>query len=322
MGIINSIHRGILPLQPDGTLYVADSSNHRILHLDQEGNLLHVWGEYGASDYDNNIEAPAGTFNEPWGIAVGPDGSVYVTDTWNNRIQKFTAEGEFITMWGEFGAAKTDFDFWGPRGLAVDDEGRVYVTDTGNKRVVIFDSDGNSLESFGGAGMGVGQFDEPVGIAVDDLGRIYIADTWNMRIQIMIPNGDSLSYTTNITWDIEAWYGDSLENKPFLAVDDQYQVYVADPTTGRVLIFDDQGSYLGAFEGYGSETVELGIVGGLAIDLDGQAWVSDATNNRLMRFPVEDLLASDPAAVDEEIIFEENEVEDGNFGAEEDSITE
>ena len=49
--------------------------------------------------------------------------------------------------------------------------------DTGNKRVVIFDSNGNALSSFGGAGLDVGQFDEPVGIDVDDQGRVYIADT-------------------------------------------------------------------------------------------------------------------------------------------------
>ncbi len=86
-----------------------------------------------------------GTFNEPWGIAVGPDGSVYVTDTWNHRIEKFTAAGKFITAWGIFGQGETPDSFYGPRGLAVDAEGRVYVTDTGNKRIVVFDSNGNFI---------------------------------------------------------------------------------------------------------------------------------------------------------------------------------
>ncbi len=273
-----------IALAPDGTFYVADSNNHRILHFDRDGGLLHHWGEYGASDYTNNIMAAPGTFNEPWGLAVGPDGSVYVSDTWNNRIQKFTAEGEFVTMWGEFGAAESNFHFWGPRGVAVDNEGRVYVTDTGNKRVVIFDSDGNDLASFGGAGMGVGQFDEPVGIAVDDQGRVYIADTWNVRIQVMIPEGDTLTYPTHITWDIEGWYSDSLDNKPFLAIDGQYNVYVADPLMGRVLIFDMQGNFLRAFGTFGSGPSEIGIVSGIAVDTQGRVFVADAGNNRLMRF--------------------------------------
>jgi len=268
----------------DGTFYVSDSQNHRVLHLDQEGNLLHSWGQYGASDYNTNVMAPEGTFNEPWGLAVGPDGYVYVADTWNNRIQKFTADGEFVTMWGQFGAAETPYNFWGPRGVAVDDQGIVYITDTGNKRVVIFDSNGNTLASFGGAGLGVGQFDEPVGIDVDDQGRIYIADTWNKRIQVMIPAGDTLTYPSNITWDIDAWYGESLDNKPFLAIDKDYNSYIADPIYGRVLVFDIEGNFLRAWGGFGSSPGEIGTVGGLAVDADGSVWVSDSRNNRIMAF--------------------------------------
>lgn len=273
----------------DGSLYVADSRNHRILHLDQDGNLLHEWGEFAASDYNTNIMAPEGTFNEPWGLAVGPDGSVYVADTWNNRIQKFTAEGEFITMWGLFGTAESNYHFWGPRDVAVDSEGRVFITDTGNKRIVIFDSDGKDLTAFGGAGLGIGQFDEPVGIAVDDRGRVYVADTWNMRIQIMLPKGDSLIYPSHITWDVDAWYSESLDNKPFLAIDAAYNSYVADPIMGRVLIFDQEGNFLRAFGGFGSSASEIGIVSGMAFDPQGRLWVSDANYNRLMRFPISDL---------------------------------
>jgi uncharacterized protein (TIGR03663 family) len=269
---------------PDDTLYIADSGNHRILHLDQDGNLLHAWGTFGASDYAANILAPEGSFNEPWGLAVGPDGSVYVADTWNNRIQKFTAEGQFVTMWGQFGAAESAYHFWGPRGVAVDEQNRVFITDTGNKRVVIFDSDGNNLSAFGGAGLGVGQFDEPVGIDVDDRGRVYIADTWNKRIQVMLPDDDTLTFPLHITWDVEAWYGDSLDNKPFLAVDQNYQIYVADPLVGRVLVFNQNGDFMATWGEFGIEADEIGVVAGLAVDSQGRIWVSDARNNRLMRF--------------------------------------
>lgn len=279
-----------LAIGPDGRIYVADARNHRILILDENGSYLNTFGEFGATDYNTNVMAPGGSFNEPWGVAVSPDGFVYVADTWNNRIQKFDSDGNFITMWGEFGAAETAIDFWGPRGVAVDSEGRVYVADTGNKRVVIFDSNGNNLAEFGGAGLGIGQFDEPVGIDVDDQGRIYIADSWNARVQVMIPTGDGLTYPSHITWDIDAWYSESLENKPYLAVDQEYRTYVADPIMGRVLVFDMNGDFILAFGGFGSGLNEIGIVGGIAIDAEGQIWVTDALNNRLMRFPVADLV--------------------------------
>jgi DNA-binding beta-propeller fold protein YncE len=290
---------------PDGTFYVADSRNHRILHFDLQGNYLNAFGAYGASDFTTQNIAPEGYFNEPWGLAVGPDGSVYVADTWNHRIQKFTANGEFLTTWGQFGAAETRYHFWGPRGVAVDNQGRVFITDTGNKRVVIFDSNGVELAAFGGAGLGVGQFDEPVGIDVDDAGRLYIADTWNKRIQIMIPDGDTLSYPNHITWDIEGWYGDSLDNKPFLTIDDDYQVYVADPILGRVLVFNQHGDFLYAWGGFGSGADEIGIVGGLAVDPLGGVWVSDARNNRLMRFPVNELPSGEPLQPGEQVPLDE-----------------
>jgi len=79
-----AIARGI---QAD--LYIADSRNHRILHIASDGSLLRQVGSF-ADAFTG--DAPIGTFNEPWGVAVGPDGSVYVSDTWNHRIQKFTQE--------------------------------------------------------------------------------------------------------------------------------------------------------------------------------------------------------------------------------------
>ena len=298
-----------LDVAPDGTLYVTDASNHRILHLSAEGALLHAWGEYGATDYNTNVAAPPGYFNDPWGVAVGPDGSVYVADTWNNRVQKFTPEGDFLTMWGQFGAAESPYHFWGPRGIAVDDQGRVYVTDTGNKRVVIFDSEGNDLADFGGAGFGVGEFDEPVGIDVDDQGRVYIGDTWNRRIQVMLPQGESLHFPSNITWDIDAWTSESLENKPFLAADSDYNTFVADPVMGRVLAFDITGTFKFAWGSFGTGPAEIGIVSGIAIDEQNRVWVSDARNNRLMRFTLPEFSAEQPLEFNEEDPIEELENE-------------
>ena len=126
-----------LRVAPDGSIYVADSGNHRIQHFSADGTVLQAWGTF--ADLSKGA-APGGTFNEPWDVAVAPDGSVYVADTWNHRVQKFTADGKFVKMWGYFGQGEKPDAFWGPRGLAVDAQGRVYVMDTGNKRIVVFDA--------------------------------------------------------------------------------------------------------------------------------------------------------------------------------------
>ncbi len=91
--------RGIA-VATDGSIFVADSRNNRIQHFSSTGEFINGWGSF--ADIANG-DAPGGTFNEPWGVAVAGDGSIYVTDTWNHRIQKFNSNGEFITMWGIFG---------------------------------------------------------------------------------------------------------------------------------------------------------------------------------------------------------------------------
>ncbi|MBU4224325.1 MAG: SMP-30/gluconolactonase/LRE family protein, partial [Chloroflexi bacterium] len=188
-----------IAIAPDGSLYVADSSNHRIQHLSPSGEVLHVWGQFGEAAQG---DAPGGKFNEPWGVAVAPDGTVYVADTWNYRIQKFTADGGFLSMWQTFGLLEEPDTFYGPRGIAVDAHGRVFVVDTGNKRVVVFDAEGKYLTQFGGAGLGPGQMDEPVGIAVDADGNVYVADTWNQRVQVFAPDETGLIYTPISEWAV------------------------------------------------------------------------------------------------------------------------
>jgi uncharacterized protein (TIGR03663 family) len=266
----------------DGSLYVADTENHRIQHLSPEGKVLQVWGSFAASN--QNAPAPGGSFNEPWGIAVGPDGSVYVADTWNNRIQKFTADGKFLKTWG-YGISQTDdpFGFYGPRAVAVDAQGHVLVTDTGNKRIVVFDTEGNYITKFGGTGLGPGQFDEPVGIAADSAGQVFVADTWNQRIQVFVYSADGSYFHLN-SWDVAAWYGQSLDNKPYIAVDQSGHIFAADPEGYRILEFTTQGQFVQFWGDYSTGPDGFDLPSAVAADADGGVWVSDTNNGRIMHF--------------------------------------
>lgn len=273
-----------LKVAPDGSLYVADSRNHRIQHIAPDGSAINVWGSF-ADATAPNANAPGGTFNEPWDVAIGSDGSIYVSDTWNHRVQKFTADGQFVKMWGYFGQAEAPEAFWGPRGLAVDKAGRVYVMDTGNKRVVIFDPDGNFIAQFGTPGFDKGQFDEPVGIAVAEDGSVYITDTWNQRIQVMVPDNTGMAFTAERMWDVSAWEGQSLDNKPFIAVSPASgNIFITDPENPRVLEFDPQGTFIRGWGEYSASSEGFGLASGVAVAPDGSVWISDGTNNFLLKF--------------------------------------
>ena len=270
----------------DEDFYVADSRNHRVLHIASDGSLLHEWGSYAdifAGD------APISTFNEPWGIAVGPDGSVYVTDTWNHRIQKFTRDGRPIKTWGQYGQPVLDLpetasSLWGPRGIAIDARGRILVADTGNKRIVIFDQDGNYVTEFGTGGFDPGQFDEPVAVAVAPSGTVYVTDTWNQRVQGFIPSETGDFYIPTIQWDISGWFGQSLENKPFIAVDANEHTFVTDPEGYRVIEFTSTGEFVRTWGAFGSGPEEIGLASGITVDQQGFIWVTDAGNNRILRY--------------------------------------
>lgn len=271
--------RGI-DFAPDGSFYVADSRNNRIQHFDADGKFINMWGEFGDATFS---DLPGGIFNEPWAVAVGPDGSVYVSDTWNHRIQKFTADGTPITRWGYYGQGESPEAFWGPRGIDVDAEGRVYVSDTGNKRIVIFDENGQFIAQFGSTGMGAGEFDEQVGVAVDTDGIVYVTDTWNQRVQSFMPDETGLNYFQLRAWEIFGWYGQSLDNKPFLAVSNG-SVFVTDPEGYRIIQFSSEGELVRTWGDYGYGNENFGIAAAVTVAPDGSVWVTDAGNQRVMKF--------------------------------------
>ena len=274
-----------IAIAPDGSVYVADTNNNRIQHFTADGLFVNAWGTFT----DNSAgAAPIGTFNQPWALSVSPDGKfIYVADTWNHRIQKFAADGTPIKMWGTPLYDPTNnnpYGMWGPRGITVDSQGHVFVADTGNKRILVYNENGEFISQIGNEGLEVGQFEEPVGLAFDEQGNLYVADTWNQRIQVFAQNQDGVTFSPYLQWNVSGWYGESLDNKPYLALDNQGHLFVTDPESFRVIEFTTNGSFIRIWGDYGVNAGSFGMPSAITVDSKGHVWVSDSVNNRLMRF--------------------------------------
>jgi len=259
-------HSGRKPRARDATgrLYVVQSQANRISILNPDGSVSGTLGKAGTAD---------GELQEPWSVAIAPDGSVYVADTWNHRIQKFDASGRLITKWGQFIDTKGQRDaepyaFWGPRDVAIGPDGNVYVSDTGNKRISVFDPNGRYLRALGGEGTAPGQFKEPVGIAFDPTGNLWVADTWNQRIQKLNPTtGAQLAQ-----YPVPAWSSTAISDKPYLRSDPAGRIYATVPSERRVLMIAPDGtmvSSVAALQGYTFQK-PVGVLAGP----DGALWVS------------------------------------------------
>ncbi len=121
-------------------------------------------------------------FHSPTHIAVAADGTIFVTDALNFRVQVLSPEGKFIRRLGAAGDGPGYFSR--PKGVAVDGDGNIYVVDALFDNVQVFDREGRLLMAFGKPGQELGEFWLPSGIFIDRQNRIYVSDSYNKRVQI------------------------------------------------------------------------------------------------------------------------------------------
>ncbi len=123
-----------------------------------------------------------GTFSSPTNIAVDSDANIYVTDTFNSRVQVFNADGEFVFTFGKQGA--NPGTFMRPKGIAIDGDNHVYVVDSEFNNVQVFDPEGHVLMFFGDRGEQPGTFTLATGIAIDQQNRVIVTEQWSGRMQV------------------------------------------------------------------------------------------------------------------------------------------
>ena len=162
-------------------VYVFNRSPHPIIVFDREGKFLNSWGE--------------GIFKTPHGIYMEHDDHVYLADSGNHTVRKFTTGGKLVMTIGTENRAGTNgAPFNRPTDVAISSSGEIFVSDGyGNSRMHRYSPDGKLLQSWGELGNGVGQFDLPHGVFVDKQDRVCVADRENHRIQIFTPNGEFIT---------------------------------------------------------------------------------------------------------------------------------
>ncbi|MGH2940704.1 MAG: hypothetical protein ACRDPE_21590 [Solirubrobacterales bacterium] len=238
---------------------------------------------------------PAGQFAYPGGVATDAAGNVYVVDTANYRIQKFSSDGKFLAMWGHEGPGRGEF-VRTPGGIAVDGAGNVYVTEltdqqharAGN-RVDKFTSDGRFLTRWGRGGSAIGELVDPEGIATSVTGDVYVSDSGNSRVQSFGADG---SFVTR--WGTYGTGPGQFDWPTGIATDAAGDVYVANSNVVgfvdgdyRIQKFSADGTFLTEWGSTGRGDGQFLVPGGIAVDAAGDVYVADCGNNRVEKFTSE-----------------------------------
>ena len=261
---------GAIAVAGDGSVLVADGAN-RIDRFDANGQLMSSWGATGSDVGEFRFGAGAGNSAAAGGgLAVSGD-FVYVADTGNDRIQRFTLDG------GHGAEIVAPGQLANPRGLAVR-KTRLYVADDQHHRLVVFDTGGHLLRAVGQAGSGPGQLNFPYGVATDAAGRVFVADDLNHRV-VRFSSGPLYPYKGR--WGSYGAAPGQLAYPRGIAVDPQGNVYVANTGNDRIDVFDKGGALLRSFGTSGRAVGQFDAPVGVAADAGGIRAVTDSVNGRL-----------------------------------------
>ncbi len=258
-----------IAIAPDGSVWVADTDNHRIQHFKADGTFIAQFGSQGSE---------AGQFQFPKGISVAADGSVWVADSANDRFQHFKADGSLIAELGSSGSKVGQFNT--PMGISVAPDGSVWLADSSNDRLQHFKADGSLIAELGSDGLLAEQFYRPLGISVAVDGSVWVADTYNHRIQHLKADGSLLGQFGRESGE-RAEAGTFLRPKGISAAPDG-SVWVADTDNHRIQHLKADGTVINVFGNKDFKRGQFYSPSDISVAHDGSVWVADTDNDRLL----------------------------------------
>lgn len=272
----------------------------------------------GANMFEGGCGADPGEMDTPLGMAVAPSGDVFIADSNNHRVQRYTADGEYRGGFGHLGRGPGQLNR--PSGIAVDESGQLYVSDSWNHRVlrmapeggevqadfsagglyapfglvtdggelfvantglanvVRFGADGQVLATWGERGHGPGQFSDHTSVAVVK-DAVFVADPLNARIGIF----DRAGHRTG-EWPVAEWTTNEWRWAQLLADPKRGRIYASVPQKSAVLVFDLDGRRLVQLDIRDGKGELLGDATALAFDRDGHGLlVLDTRGCRVVR---------------------------------------
>jgi sugar lactone lactonase YvrE len=256
-------------LRPRG---IAVDSTGRVVVADPEQRMVHVL-DVARSRYSFLQSAP---FESPVGVAIGPDDTVYVSDSARRLVFAYGSNGRLKHA---LGLVKGELIFLRPTGIAIGRDGRLFVVDTLAARVYVFDPNGRVLDVMGRRGGGEGQFNYPTDISVGLDGSWYVVDALNARLQVFGPDGQYRR-----SFGRRGVGSGDLDKPKGVAVDSEGHVYISDGLHDVVQIFDQAGRLLLVVGQSGSGRGEFSLPSGLCIDAANKLYVADSLNGRVQVF--------------------------------------
>jgi len=253
----------------DGKLLVTDAAHAWVQVFDKtSGKFLSRFG--GKGDDDQHLDKPEG-------IAVDPDGNVFIADYNTGFIKKYDASYKWILTFSEYGSEKGQnikSEFMDIR------DGKLYMPEAGNHRVDVFDLNGKFLFDFGGQGSEPGKMNNPESAKFSSEGKLYVADLKNDRMQVFDKDGKVLK-----VWGKSGTGEGEFKSPAGVAIDKDDNVYVTEIGNDRVQVFDKDGNFLAMWGKKGSANGEFGNLHGITVDKEtGLIYVGDTANNRVQVF--------------------------------------